>query len=97
MRRQPTGHRGPDLPAFPGEEFDPLLKFRLPGRRIRGAQPIDAAGNVREKLLLLPEDDVAVPAAPPAAGLGARKRISALLVLSGKPAKGQERIEQPEG
>jgi len=59
------------VPIF-GEEFDPLLKFRFPGRRIRGAQPIDASGNIREKLLLLPEDDVPVPAAPPAAGPGTR-------------------------
>jgi phosphate transport system substrate-binding protein len=33
----------------------------------------------------------------PTVQLGARERISALLVLSGKPAKDQERIEQPEG
>lgn len=134
-----------------GTEFDPLLKFRFPGREVRGAQPIDTAGNARESLLLLPEDEIppTAPARPsglvataraviramfgttpagtatlvdgsatagpavltkthasgdhdsirlsPTVRLNAKERISALLVLSGKPAGERERIEQPEG
>lgn len=52
-----------------GEEFRPLLKFVFPGRKVRGAQPIETAGNARENLLLLPEDDVPSPETPQAAGL----------------------------
>jgi phosphate transport system substrate-binding protein len=125
-----------------GEEFEPLLKFRFPGRRVRGAHPIETADNLREQLLLLPEDDVPPSTAPPATGLrprllavirqftrsplypglaktdgagpkaegkkdfirlsptvrlNAKDRITALLVLSGKPAEDGERVERPEG
>jgi phosphate transport system substrate-binding protein len=122
-----------------GTEFDPLLKFSFPGREVRGAQPVDTAGNARD-ILLLPEDAIpptepqrpsglvatvravvhAVLGTAPAGGadgaagtrangdhdfirlsptvrLNARERISALLVLSGKPESGRERIEQREG
>jgi phosphate transport system substrate-binding protein len=122
-----------------GEQFRPLLKFVFPGRKVRGAQPIETAGNARENLLLLPEDDVPPSAMPQAAGpltgllrkiwelirgpsaasdaaatasrpgakdfirlspevrLNPRDRITAMVVLSGRPAKGGSKISQPEG
>jgi phosphate transport system substrate-binding protein len=127
-----------------GTEFDPLLKFSFPGREVRGAQPIDSAGNSRDNLLLLPLDEIPETESPrpsgiaatlraivrallgiapagahargaggpsaargngdqdfirlsPTVRLNARERISALLVLSGKPDPDREKIEQPEG
>jgi ABC-type phosphate transport system substrate-binding protein len=122
-----------------GEQFHPLLKFVFPGREVRGAQPIDTAGNAREKLLLLPGDDVTSPVTPQAAGpltrllrkiwglvrglfgahdatatasrpgakdfirlspevrLNARDRITAMVVLSGKPTDEKHKILQGEG
>jgi ABC-type phosphate transport system substrate-binding protein len=39
-----------------GSEINPPLKFVFPGREVRAAQPIEAEGNVKENLLLLPGD-----------------------------------------
>ena len=57
-----------------GTEFDPLLKFSVPGREVRGAQPIDTVGNSRDSLLLLPEDEIPETAPPRPSGLVATVR-----------------------
>lgn len=131
--------RNSGFASISGDQFHPLLKFEFPGREVRGAQPIETAGNAREKLLLLPGDDVPSPVTPPAAGpligllrkawglvrglfgvrdaaatasrpgakdfirlspevrLDARDRITAMVVLSGRPADEKNKIKQDEG
>jgi hypothetical protein len=69
-----------------GTEFDPLLKFSFPGREVRGAQPIDTAGNSRDNLLLLPEDEIPETAPPRPSGLVATVRALIRAMLGTAPA-----------